>query len=86
MRNTYQKNGTFYLRLLVPKALLPHVTKSKVVQSLNTKDRRQAYLREPLTTCAEHRCGCGRSDARPFESVMRPCWRAAARSSGPRSP
>lgn len=45
MRNTYQRDGTFYLRLFVPKALLPHVTKSKVVYSLRTKDRRQAYLR-----------------------------------------
>ncbi|WP_035056250.1 DUF6538 domain-containing protein [Andreprevotia chitinilytica] len=46
MRNTYQdRNGTFYLRLLVPKVLLPHVTRSKVVQSLRTKDRRQAYFR-----------------------------------------
>jgi hypothetical protein len=46
MRNTCQRNGTFYLlRLLIPKALPPYVTKSKVVQGLNTKDRRQAYLR-----------------------------------------
>lgn len=46
MRNTYQdRNGTFYLRLLVPKVLHPHVSRPKVVQSLKTKDRREAYLR-----------------------------------------
>lgn len=46
MRNTYQdKHGTFYLRLLVPQVLLPHVSKPKVIQSLRTKDRREAYLR-----------------------------------------
>ncbi len=53
MRNTYQdKHGTFYLRLLVPQVLLPHVSKPKVIQSLLTKDRREAYLRSMKASMA----------------------------------
>lgn len=45
MRNTYKnRHGTFYIRLLVPQVLLPHVNCSKIVRSLYTKDHRQAYL------------------------------------------
>lgn len=45
MRNTYQnRHGTFYIRLKVPKALLPHVSRPHVIHSLRTKDHRQAYL------------------------------------------
>lgn len=45
MRNTYQnRHGTFYIRLKVPKVLLPHVSRPHVVHSLRTKDHRQAYL------------------------------------------
>ncbi|WP_415662158.1 DUF6538 domain-containing protein [Roseateles sp.] len=56
MRNTYQdKHGTFYLRLLVPKVLHPHVTRQKVVQSLKTKDRRQAYIRSMEASLAFER-------------------------------
>ena len=52
MRNTYQRGGVFYLRLLVPKILHPHVTKPAVIQSLRTKDRRQAYLRSMQVSLA----------------------------------
>jgi integrase len=46
MRNTYQnRHGTFYIRLKVPKVLLPHVSRPAVIQSLRTKEHRQAYLR-----------------------------------------
>jgi integrase len=46
MHRTYQnRHGTFYVRLVVPKALLPYTSSPKVVQSLRTKDRKQAYLR-----------------------------------------
>lgn len=46
MRNTYKnRHGTFYIRLLVPQVLLPHVSKPKIVQSLRTKEHRLAYLR-----------------------------------------
>ncbi|QDZ27113.1 tyrosine-type recombinase/integrase [Noviherbaspirillum sp. UKPF54] len=46
MQNTYQnRHGTFYIRLFVPKILHPHVTRTKFVQSLRTKDRKLAYLR-----------------------------------------
>lgn len=56
MRNTYQdKNGTYYLRLFVPKVLLPFASKSKIVQSLRTKDRRQAYLRSMEASLAFER-------------------------------
>lgn len=59
MRNTYQdKNGTFYLRLFVPKILLPHVSKPKIVQSLRTKDRRQAYLRSMQASLAFEQWVC----------------------------
>ena len=45
MRNTYQnRHGTFYIRLKVPKVLLPHVSRPHVIHSLRTKDHRQAYL------------------------------------------
>ncbi|MBY4834059.1 Tyrosine recombinase XerD [Burkholderia multivorans] len=46
LQNTYQnRHGTYYIRLFVPQALLPHVQQPKLVQSLRTKDRKQAYLR-----------------------------------------
>ncbi|MEX3630341.1 MAG: DUF6538 domain-containing protein [Burkholderia sp.] len=46
MRCTYQdKHGTYYSRLIVPKALLPYVSTPRIIQSLRTKDRKQAYLR-----------------------------------------
>ncbi|MFC4930495.1 DUF6538 domain-containing protein [Massilia sp. GCM10023247] len=49
MQNTYKnRHGTYYLRLFVPKILHPHVTRTKVVKSLRTKDRKQAYLRSLL--------------------------------------
>jgi hypothetical protein len=53
MRNTYQnRHGTFYIRLLVPQVLLPHVSKPKVVQSLRTKEHRQAYSRSMKVSMA----------------------------------
>lgn len=46
LQNTYQnRHGTYYIRLFVPQALLPHVQQPKLIQSLRTKDRKQAYLR-----------------------------------------
>ncbi|MCJ9707891.1 site-specific integrase [Bordetella hinzii] len=46
LQNTYQnRHGTYYLRLFVPQVLHPHVSSPKLVQSLRTKDRKQAYLR-----------------------------------------
>jgi integrase len=57
MRNTYEdRNGTFYLRLFVPKVLLPHVTRSKIVKSLHTKDRRLAYFRSIEASLAFEKC------------------------------
>ena len=43
---TYQKaSGMFYIRLLIPKHLVSHTTKSKLIYSLGTKNRHEAYLK-----------------------------------------
>ncbi len=43
---TYQKaSGMFYMRLLIPKHLVSHTTKSKLIYSLGTKNRHDAYIK-----------------------------------------
>ncbi len=43
---TYQKaSGMFYIRLLIPKHLVSHTTKSKLIYSLGTKNRHDAFLK-----------------------------------------
>ena len=43
---TYQKaSGMFYIRLLIPKHLVSHTTKSKLIYSLGTKNRHNAFLK-----------------------------------------
>jgi integrase len=51
MQNTYKnRHGTYYIRLFIPKVLHPHVARTKLVKSLQTKDRKQAYLRSLRTS------------------------------------
>nr|WP_294839846.1 DUF6538 domain-containing protein [uncultured Methylotenera sp.] len=43
---TYQKaSGVYYIRLLVPKNLIPYTQHPKIIYSLKTKDRSVAYIR-----------------------------------------
>ena len=43
---TYQKaSGMFYIRLLIPKHLVSYTTKSKLIYSLGTKNRHDAFLK-----------------------------------------
>lgn len=43
---TYQKaSGMYYIRLLVPKKLIPYTQHPKIIYSLKTKDRSVAYIR-----------------------------------------